>query len=294
MRWLFVIDQIDSLNRETDTTIAVMEAAKKKEIEVFWTTIGGLSWEGSLTARANPYPEGETRLEETSGFDLILMRKEPPYDLAFHYATELLSHAGTRVVNEPRALRDENEKLIILHFPELLPETLVTSEREEAEAFLDQHEAVVVKDLESYQGKGIEKATTQEELERSFATFSKPVMLQRFLPEVLEGDTRLLLLGGELLSAVTRIPARGSFLSNFGKGGTAAPARIGAAERRVIDAVAPWLLERGIHFAGLDVIDGRLTEINITCPTGVVQASRESGEDVAGRMVAYYQQMIGE
>ncbi len=291
MRWLFVIDPPDRLNKETDTTLAVMEAARKRGIGVSWTTIDALSWEERLTAKATPFPEGAARREETSAFDLLFMRKEPPYDLRFHYATELLSHAGTTVVNDPRALRDENEKLIILHFPALLPATLVTSSEEEGRAFLEEHGTLVVKALESYQGKGIEKATTGEELKACFARHPAPLMLQEFLPAVTRGDTRLLLLGGQLLSAVTRIPAEGSFLSNFGKGGRAAPASIGPAEERIISAVGPWLRERGIHFAGLDVIDGRLTEINITCPTGVVQAATESGEDVAGKMVEYYREL---
>jgi glutathione synthase len=288
MRWLFVIDHLDSLNKETDTTVAVMKAARSKGIAVFWTTIEDISWEKELSASVTSFPEGKEGVEKTVNFTLIFMRKEPPYDLRFHYATELLSHAGTRVVNDPQALRDENEKLIILNFPELLPSTLVTSSRKEAEAFLSQHHSIVVKDLESYQGKGIVKATNRGELEEAFSAFGKPVMLQQFLPKVIEGDTRILLLGGKLLSAVTRIPAEGSFLSNFGKGGRAAPFTLTPAIERIISIVGPWLDAKGIHFAGLDVIDEKLTEINITCPTGVVQAAEENGEDVAGKMVEYY------
>jgi glutathione synthase len=190
MRWLFVIDHLDSLNKETDTTVAVMKAARSKGIAVFWTTIEDISWEKELSASVTSFPEGKEGVEKTVNFTLIFMRKEPPYDLRFHYATELLSHAGTRVVNDPQALRDENEKLIILNFPELLPSTLVTSSRKEAEAFLSQHHSIVVKDLESYQGKGIVKATNRGELEEAFSAFGKPVMLQQFLPKVIEGDTR--------------------------------------------------------------------------------------------------------
>jgi glutathione synthase len=206
----------------------------------------------------------------------------------------MLSLARKPVVNSPRALRDFNEKLAILRFPGLIPETGVFSSKGAIRAFLDAHRAgIVVKSLDSYQGRSVTLVKRDEpDFEGKIAgitkNFSTPVMIQEFLPSVYDGDKRILVLGGEAIGAVDRIPKKGSFLANFGQGGTGRKTRITERERDIVDAISGFLVENGLHFVGIDVIGGFLTEINITCPTGIVQIDQLDGVTLETDIVSYF------
>jgi glutathione synthase len=287
MKWLVVLDPIDGLKPKTDTSLAVMTRARERGIEVDTATIELLYFEQGAGAvacdrdnRSKPTPLGE--------YDLIFMRKEPPYDLRFHYATQLLSLGNTLVLNSPSALRNFNEKLIALPFVRYMPPTLVASNPTLIADFVKRHGQAVIKSLDSFQGKSVQKLDhVDADLIASFTgDGSRPVMVQKFLEAVFDGDKRVLVLGDRVLGAALRKPVRG-YHANFANS-EALRTQLSEREQAALDELGPWMVSRGIHFAGLDFIGGYLTEINITCPTGIVQVSELEGRDLAGEIVDYF------
>jgi len=205
MKWLVVLDPIDGLLSKTDTSLAVINKAREKNIEVDTATIEQLYFEehaGVLSTAA----DGSNRSTALGNYDLIFMRKEPPYDLRFHYATHLLSLSGTLVLNSPSALRDFNEKLIVLPFVKHMPPTLVGSDRDVIADFVSRHGRAVIKSLDSFQGKSVKKITSteQELLQQYTQGGTQPVMLQQFSDRVYEGDKRVIMLGHTFLGAAMR------------------------------------------------------------------------------------------
>lgn len=307
VKWLFVIDPIESLKYATDSSFAIMKEASRRGIRVFHCTVQQLSHSDGETrcaARFFPFPDTDYGVQNSAGFrlddfDMIFMRKDPPYDDSYHYATQILSLATKPVVNSPRALRDFNEKLAILGFPDLIPETVVTSSRDDILAFLGRHEeGIVLKSLDSYQGRSvtrIEKREPIEAIDRKMGEFSAgftlPVMIQQFLPAVQEGDKRILVLGGRCIGAVSRVPKKGSFLSNFAQGGTGKKTMITKRDAEIVDRISGFLVENGLHFVGIDVIGDCLTEINITCPTGIVQVNALDGVVLEKQVVDYFMEI---
>jgi glutathione synthase len=282
-----VLDPIDGLKPKTDTSLAVMTRARERGIEVDTATIELLYFEQGAGAvacdrdnRSKPTPLGE--------YDLIFMRKEPPYDLRFHYATQLLSLGNTLVLNSPSALRNFNEKLIALPFVRYMPPTLVASNPTLIADFVKRHGQAVIKSLDSFQGKSVQKLDhVDADLIASFTgDGSRPVMVQKFLEAVFDGDKRVLVLGDRVLGAALRKPVRG-YHANFANS-EALRTELSEREQAALDELGPWMVSRGIHFAGLDFIGGYLTEINITCPTGIVQVSELEGRDLAGEIVDYF------
>lgn len=286
-RWLAVLDPPARLKPETDTTLAIIEAAGPRGICVDTAQIEDLFVQQTVQVNAVGV-SGERHPVPLDEYSLILMRKEPPYDLAFHYATQLLSLTSTPVVNSPSALRDFNEKLIALHFASVMPPTLVASDPVVLGDFVAQQGGrCVLKALDSFQGRSV--ALVEEARDPQLRQFTdngrRPVMVQRFLDAVYDGDKRVLLLGDRVLGAVLRRPRQG-FHANFAKS-EALVCSLTPAEQDIITRVGPWLVERGIHFTGLDFIGEHLTEINITCPTGVKQIGMLEGRDLAGDIVEY-------
>jgi glutathione synthase len=291
MRWLFVIDPIEQLNLDTDSTIAIMDEAKNRNIEVSYCTIYDIFFQDKVQALTSDYKTQTKTIEYLESFNLIFMRKEPPYEMNFHYATELLSLSKTLVVNNPEALRDFNEKQIILNFPELIPKTLVTSNMDKIVDFQNKHENIVIKSLSSYQGKGVEKNPSKRTILNHTENGTKPVMVQEFLPGISKGDKRILCLGGEFLGVVNRIP-QNTFISNFGAGGKGEKTTLTQKDKQIIQTISPFLKKQGLHFVGLDVIDGFLTEINITCPTGIVQINSIENKHIEKEVVDYLQHIV--
>ena len=226
---------------------------------------------------------------------MVLIRKDPPFDSNYLWATQLLEHARptTLVVNDPRALRDANEKLYATHFPEVMPDSLVTSDKERIRAFVRAMGGIgVLKPLSGAGGEGIfllrdEDLNFNAIVETVTHAGRRVAMAQRFLPEVREGDKRILLLDGEPLGAINRVPRKDDVRSNIHVGGSVAASTIDEADRRIIAAVAPRLREDGLYFVGLDVIGEKLTEVNVTSPTGIQQMTKYAGVDYPGRVIAW-------
>lgn len=287
MEWLVVLDPIEGLVSRTDTSLAIINQAREFGITVDTATIENLFFETHAAVIATDN-FGKKQVKALGDYSLIFMRKEPPYDLAFHYATQLLSLAGTLVVNSPSSLRDFNEKLIALPFIKYMPPTLVSSDSEVIEDFLVKHGTGVIKSLDSFQGKSVQKIEPSDNLlVTSYTSGGKqPVMVQKFLENVYKGDKRVMMLGDRFIGAAMRRPKQG-YHANFASS-DALQAVLTPKEQKIIADVGPWLLKHGIHFTGLDLIDEQLTEINITCPTGIVQISELEGRKLSEEIVDYF------
>lgn len=289
--WLVILDPIEGLKSKTDTSLAIINKARGRGITVHTATIEQLFFETHAAVIATDN-SGQQHRRALADYALILMRKEPPYDLAFHYATQLLSLSGTLVINSPSSLRDFNEKLIALPFIDYMPPTLVSSDPELIGNFLAQHVTGVIKSLDSFQGKSVQKiATSDHAMVIDYTKNGKqPVMVQKFMENVVEGDKRVMMLGDTLLGAVLRKPKQG-YHASFAYS-NALQTELTSREQQIIANIGPWLLKHGIHFAGLDFIDQKLTEINITCPTGIVQISEIEGRKLSEEIVDYFLKLI--
>jgi len=289
--WLVVLDPIEGLVSKTDTSIAIINQARLSGITVDTATIEQLYFETRASVIATD-SDGKQQNKALADYALILMRKEPPYDLAFHYATHLLSLSGTLVINSPSSLRNFNEKLIALPFIEYMPPTLVSSDPELIMEFLVRQGTGVIKSLDSFQGKSVQKiaASDHKKVNAYTKNGEQPVMVQKFLENVFEGDKRVMMLGDTLLGAVLRKPRQG-YHASFAYS-DALQTELTTREQQIISKVGPWLLKHGIHFAGLDFIDQKLTEINITCPTGIVQISEIEGRKLAEEIVNYFSNLL--
>jgi glutathione synthase len=293
MEWLIVLDPIEGLVSQTDTSIALIVQARQKGIRVDTATIDSLFFAGGAGVIATEEGGGEKR-KRLQDYSLILMRKEPPYDMAFHYSTQLLSLSGTLVVNRPSSLRNFNEKLIALKFAQYMPSTLVSSDERLIIEFLEQHGGGVIKALDSFQGKAVQKIGAKDTAVIASMTEQGkfPVMVQEFLDSVYAGDKRVIMLGDQFLGCTLRRPKQG-FHANFGNS-DALQSELTKKEKEVLAEVGPWLVDHGIYFSGLDFIDDHLTEINITCPTGIVQISQLNGRDLAEEIVEYFIDLIAK
>jgi glutathione synthase len=247
-----------------------------------------------LVARARPvevrrergrhYTLGGAESIDLATFDVVLMRQDPPFDMAYITATHLLEHIqpATLVVNDPASVRNAPEKLFVTHFPDLMPPTLITSDRAEVEAFRAEHKDIIVKPLFGNGGAGVFHLKPEDEnlgalLETFTQLYREPVIVQRYLPEIRQGDKRIILIDGEPLGAVSRVPQKGEARANFHAGGSAARTSLTARERDICAAIGPVLRRQGLVFVGIDVIGDYLTEINVTSPTGIQEINRLDG-----------------
>jgi glutathione synthase len=225
---------------------------------------------------------------DLSEADVVLLRQDPPFDMAYITTTHLLEriHPATLVVNDPASVRNAPEKLFVTLFPHLMPATLITRDRDEIEAFRREHGDVVMKPLYGNGGAAVFKVSRQDPNFGSLydlfaATFREPWVVQRFLPEVSEGDKRIILVDGVAAGAVNRVPAPNDIRSNMVRGGAAMPTDLTAREREICEAIGPELKRQGLVFVGIDVIAGNLTEINVTSPTGIRAIKKLGGPDLA-------------
>jgi glutathione synthase len=231
---------------------------------------------------------GESTRMDLSEADVVLMRQEPPFDMAYVTATHMLEriHPKTLVVNDPAEVRNAPEKLFVTYFPQLMPPTLITRDKAEIEAFRAEFGDIVMKPLHGHGGAAVVRIGREDmnfgSLFDLFATiFREQWVVQRFLPEVSEGDKRIILVDGAAAGAVNRVPAANDLRSNMVRGGAAKPADLTPREREICEAIGPELKRRGLLFVGIDVIDGNLTEINVTCPTGIRAINKLGGPDLA-------------
>ena len=223
--------------------------------------------------------------------DVVLMRQDPPFDMAYITATHILEriHPESLVVNDPAHVRNAPEKLFVTHFPELMPPTLITSDMDEVKAFREEHGHIIIKPLFGNGGAGVFHITPGDEnlnaLLEMFTEISRePIIAQRYLPEVRAGDKRIILIDGRAAGAINRIPAAGEARSNLHVGGTATKATLSSRDKDICDAIGPVLEEQGLIFVGIDVIGDYMTEINVTSPTGIQEASRFDGSNLAGEI----------
>jgi glutathione synthase len=296
------MDPIERINIRGDSTFALLLEAQKRGHGLSYYTPDKLSLRGEelvapiqlLTVRDQPgdyYKLGEPRREPLAAFDVILLRQDPPFDLAYITSTHFLErlHPKTLVVNDPVSVRNAPEKLFVMNFPKLMPPTLISRDLDEINAFRDEHGAVVMKPLHGHGGAAVFRVMPQDmnfgSLYDMFSvTFREPWVIQRFVPEVKHGDKRILLVDGEFAGAVNRVPAPDDLRSNMVRGGVAQPTDLTPREREICETLGPTLRERGLLFVGIDVIDGNLTEINVTSPTGIRAITRLGGPDVAAKI----------
>ena len=284
MKQLFVLDPIDQINPAKDSSAALIQAASRASIEVWVCTPSDLQARGdkAWVVSSPIVPEPWVNISKAQSialneFNCIWMRKDPPVDEAFLYATHLLEVAerdGVLVLNKPASLRAWNEKLGALRFSNLMAPTLVASRVKELAAFARDQGEVVLKPLGGKGGQGVIRIGTaapglEALLELITLQEHLPVMMQKFLPEVIHGDKRILLVNGEPLGAINRLPKQGDFRSNLALGGKAEATKLSQREQTICNELAPSLKKEGLFFVGIDVIGGMLSEINVTSPTGI-------------------------
>ncbi len=293
------MDPIDRINIAGDSTFALLLAARARGHALLYYTPEKLSQRaGSVFApmqalevrdeAGNHFALGEPKHTDLADVDVVLLRQDPPFDLAYITSTHLLErvHPKTLVVNDPAGVRNAPEKLFVLDYPELMPPTLVSRNRAAIEAFRAEHGDIVMKPLYGNGGASVFKVSVRDPNFGSLfdlftATFREPWMCQRFLPKVSEGDKRIILVDGVAMGAVNRVPAADDIRANMVRGGAAGATDLTPREREICATIAPELKRRGLLFTGIDVIDGHLTEINVTSPTGLRAIKRLGGPDLA-------------
>ena len=300
------MDPVQSINIAGDSTFALMLSAQARGHSLFHYTAEDLNYaEGRVWAKAHPvtvqrvvgdhFEFGEpVSLDLGDEADVVLMRQDPPFDLGYITATHLLERIAhkTLVVNDPASVRNAPEKVFVLDYPHFMPPTLVTRSLDEARAFLAKHHEIVIKPLHGNGGKAIFKigsdgANLSALMEVFNLTWREPHMIQAFLPDVAKGDKRIVLVDGEVVGAINRLPGEGEIRSNLAVGGSAVKTELTTKEREICAVLGPELKKRGLLFVGIDVIGGQwLTEINVTSPTGLVAIDRFDGVDTAAMIWA--------
>lgn len=308
MRFVFVMDSLDRVTHDKDTSFAFLKAAQARGHESHHCLVrdlfirDGEAW--ALTHRIEILPSApwivlhreqgptRTRLNET---DAIFIRKDPPFDRAYSYATLVLERArgGPVIVNDPRGLRDANEKLYALNFAEWTPRTMVAADRDMIHEFVKEvGGTAVIKPLDGAGGSGVMQISVGDKNTRSIVDMlthegQRLAMVQEFLPAVTVGDKRILLLDGEPLGAILRVPRGDDIRSNIHVGGSVVPTELTARERAMVAAIGPKLRADGLYFVGLDVIGERLTEVNVTSPTGIQELGRFTGTTPSDKVIEW-------
>ena len=296
------MDPIEPIDIDADSTFALALEAQTRGHGLYHYLPKDLSFKaGRVIAKARPLTVrrepgnhadlGAVEAIDLAGVDVVLMRQDPPFDMAYITATHVLEHIHpeTLVVNDPVNVRNAPEKLFVTHFPELMPPTLITADMDEVRAFRDEHKDIIVKPLYGNGGAGVFHIAPGDEnlnaLLEMFTQISRePVIAQRYLPEIRQGDRRVILIDGEPAGAINRVPAEGEARSNMHVGGTPLKWEMTPREHEICHAIGPVLREQGLIFVGIDVIGDYLTEINVTSPTGIQEVGRFDDSNLAGRI----------
>ena len=316
MKILFIADPLSTFKTYKDTTYAMMREMAKRGWRLSHALSGELSVrQGLVTAQAAPFEfigakydrdhewfaaadKIQTALKD---FDAVIMRTDPPFDMQYLYATQLLTLAaeqGAKVFNSGQAMRDFNEKLAILNFSRFTAPTLVTTRSADVRAFLAEHGDIIIKPLDGMGGMGIFRLTEKDPnigsiLETLMRLDTRTIMAQRYIPDIIKGDKRVLVIGGEAVPyALARIPQNGETRGNLAAGGRGVAQELSARDRDIAETLAPELKRRGILLAGLDIIGECLTEVNVTSPTGFQEISKQKGWDVAARFIDAVEQAV--
>ncbi len=294
------MDPIENINIDGDSTFAMMLEAQKRGHTLYHYLTQHLSMRGHdrITAKAHPvrvraekgnhYEFGAMETIDLAKTDVVLMRQDPPFDMAYITATHILEHIHpkTLVVNDPAEVRNAPEKLFVTHFPGLMPPTLITTDRAEIDAFRDEFKDIIIKPLYGNGGAGVFRIKPDDEnlgsLYEMFTQRSRePMIVQRYEPAVRAGDKRIILVDGKPAGAILRVPAQGESRANMHVGGKAIKTALTKREIEICEAIGPELSKRGQIFVGIDVIGDWLTEINVTSPTGIHEVRRFDGTDIA-------------
>ncbi|MFC2613393.1 MAG: glutathione synthase [Eikenella corrodens] len=309
MNILFIADPLATFKTYKDTTYAMMREAAKRGHKLHHTLASELSVQnGKVVAQAAPFqfigakddhdhewfkPQGKVQAALTD-FDAVIMRTDPPFDMQYLYSTQLLTLAeqqGAKVFNSGQAMRDFNEKLAILNFAQFTAPTLVSTRAADVRAFLAEYGDIIVKPLDGMGGMGIFRLTERDPnigsiLETLMRLDTRTIMAQRYIPEIVHGDKRILVIDGEVVPfALARIPQQGETRGNLAAGGRGVAQELSERDREIAGTLAPELKRRGILLAGLDVIGSHLTEVNVTSPTGFQEITKQKGFDVAARFI---------
>ena len=302
MKIAFQMDPIGPINIDADSTFRIAEEAQARGHELFYYTPDRLVFdEGRITARGQALRVqrvrgdhailGEMQTVDLSGFDVVWLRQDPPFDMHYITTTHLLERLmpGTLVVNDPFWVRNYPEKLLVLGFPDLTPPTTIARDLETIRAFKARHGDIILKPLYGNGGAGVfrldENDRNLSSLYELFTGFSRePLIVQKYLPAVTKGDKRVILVDGEPVGAINRVPATGETRSNLHVGGRAEKTTLTERDREICAAIGPLLREKGQVFVGIDVIGTHLTEINVTSPTGIQELERFDGINVAARI----------
>ena len=293
------MDPIQLIKIAGDTTFALLlEAARRGHRLLHYTPDRMSMRDGRVVARVetlevrdevgNHATLGDPERMDLAEADVILMRQDPPFDIAYITATHLLERLGpkTLVVNDPASVRNAPEKIFVTHYPQLMPPTLITRDKTEIEEFRREHGMIVMKPLHGHGGAAVVRILPEDPNFGSLfdlfsVTFREPWVVQRFLPKITEGDKRIILVEGEPFGAVNRVPAANDLRSNMVRGGAANATELSEREREICATIGPELRARGLILVGIDVIDGNLTEINVTSPTGIRAIRKVGGPDIA-------------
>ncbi|OJY70192.1 MAG: glutathione synthase [Rhodospirillales bacterium 70-18] len=310
------MDPMTTVNIDGDSSFALMLSAQERGHRLWHYEVRhmslregvgkpGATREDRLFARARPvqvrrvrddfYTFGPEEILDLASMDVLLMRQDPPFDMAYITATHMLEHihrddgTGTLVVNHPASVRNAPEKLLVTHFPELMPPTLVTWDTDAIRGFRATHKDIIVKPLFGNGGAGVFRIKHDDEnlaslLEMHFARSREPLMIQRYEPAVRQGDKRIILIDGEPAGAINRVPAAGEARSNMHVGGRPDKSTLTARDREICARIGPLLKRQGLIFVGIDVIGDWLTEINVTSPTGLQEIGRYDGTDLSGQI----------
>lgn len=310
MHIVVIMDPPETVQVDADTSFALMEEAQARGHRVDHCGIADFFFDGGrlgaqvrrATMRrvkdALPITLGEAEDVWLDTVDAVLMRKDPPFENNYLWATQLLEHVRgkTLLINDPRALRDANEKLYAMHFLACMPTTIVTNDKARIKTFLAQNGGrAVIKPLSGAGGDGVflmksDDLNVNAIIETVTQVGKRVAMVQGFIPDVVKGDKRILLLDGEPLGAILRVPKKDDLRSNIHVGGSVEACELDADDRRIVAALAPKLREDGLVFVGLDVIGGKLTEVNVTSPTGIQQMSRLMGQNLSARVIDWIEQ----
>jgi glutathione synthase len=296
----FQMDHIARINIRGDSTFALMLEGERRGHTQYHYTPDRLSMRDGVVGavvekvavrdkEGDHFTLGQKEPVDLSTFDVIHLRQDPPFDMGYITSTHLLEriHPKTLVVNDPTHVRNAPEKLFVTEFPKLTPPTLITRDRQRIADFRREHSDIIIKPLYGNGGAGVFRIAGGDEnlvalLEMFEGAFREPFVVQRYLPEVRQGDKRIILVDGEAVGAINRVPAAGEARSNMHVGGKPEPVDLTARDREICNAIGPTLRERGLIFVGIDVIGSWLTEINVTSPTGIREVKRFGGADVAG------------
>jgi glutathione synthase len=289
------MDPIASINIDGDSTFALMLEAQARGHALWHYHVRDLALAGGrVLAHAQPVEVRRVKGDhftlgapvelDLGQVDVVLMRQDPPFDMAYITATHILEHIHpkTLVVNDPASVRNAPEKLFVTHFPDLMPETLISADIRQIRRFRDKHGDIILKPLFGNGGAGVfhvkpEDPNLNALLEMFTERSREPLVVQRYVPDVRKGDKRIILVDGVAMGAINRVPAAGEARSNMHVGGRPEPTTLTDREREICDAIGPELRKRGLIFVGIDVIGGYLTEINVTSPTGLQEIARFDG-----------------